>query len=315
MKRRLTCILIVCVFVLGAVPVWAAEPPMKFIRIGGGGMGGAWYLGAAKMASYCEKIWPGISASSTAGGGVGNLHRIEKGEFQIAFAFTDIAANAYKGLKPFTSPMKDLRFLCSTNPAYVQTVAVPPIKSYYDLEGKKACAGTMVMTGYEVFFNILKAYGIEKKVTMISASYDKMVDLLVDGIVSADSIYGSVPHLVPNEILTRRKVNFLPIEEEKIKKLIGQYEGMVDVTIPPNSFKTQDYPVRTVGSMTCIVARADVPDEVVYKLLKYTWERKPELVEAHVVYKEFTPAIVPIGRTMPWHPGAEKFWKEIGVIK
>jgi TRAP transporter TAXI family solute receptor len=314
MKMRFWGILLACLFVLATIPAGAAEPPVKFIRIAGGGMGGAWYLGAAKMASFCEKIWPGISASSTPGGGVGNMGRLQKNEYQIAFTFTDTIYNAAKGKPPFKSPIK-LRFLCSTNAAYVQTIAQPSIKSYKDLKGKTACPGDKAKSGYDAFMKILRAYGIEKDVKIVSAGYAKMPDLFVDGVVDADMVYGSVPHLVPNEILVRRKAHFLSMEDPIRKKMVDTYGGMVDLTIKPNSFKTQDYPVKTVGSMTAIVSRADVPNEVIYKLLKYTWEHRQDLISAHVVYKDFVEETVPLGRTIPWHPGAEKFWKEVGVIK
>ena len=314
MKLRVFGILLACLFLLATIPAGAAEPPVKFIRIAGGGMGGAWYLGAAKMASFCEKIWPGISASSTPGGGVGNMRRLQKNEYQIAFTFTDTIYAAANGKAPFKSPIP-LRFLCSTNPAYVQTIAQPSIKSYKDLKGKTVCPGDKAKSAYDTFLKILKAYGMEKDVKLISASYDKMPDLFVDGVVNADMVYGSVPHLVPNEILVRRKAHFLSLDDSIRKKLLAAYGGMVDLTIKPNSFKTQDYPVKTVGSMTAIVCRPDVPDEVIYKLLKYTWEHRPDLISAHVVYKDFTKETVPLGRTIPWHPGAEKFWKEGGVLK
>lgn len=314
MKMRYWGILLACLFVLATIPAGAAEPPLKFIRIAGGGMGGAWYLGAAKMASFCEKIWPGISASSTPGGGVGNMRRLQKNEYQIAFTFTDTIYNAAKGKPPFKSPIK-LRFLCSTNAAYVQTIAQPSIKSYKDLKGKTACPGDKAKSGYDAFMKILRAYGIEKDVKIVSAGYAKMPDLFVDGVVNADMVYGSVPHLVPNEILVRRKAHFLSMEDSIRKKMVDTYGGMVKLTIKPNSFKTQDYPVNTVGSMTAIVSRADVPNEVIYKLLKYTWEHRKDMISAHVVYKDFVKATVPMGRTIPWHPGAEKFWKEVGVIK
>jgi TRAP transporter TAXI family solute receptor len=314
MKMRFWGILLAFFLVLAAIPAGAAEPPLKFIRIAGGGMGGAWYLGAAKMASFCEKIWPGISASSTPGGGVANMLRLDKNEYQIAFTFTDTIYAASKGKPPFKKPI-DLRFLCSTNAAYVQTIAQPSIKSYKDLKGKTACAGDKGKSGYDAFMKILKAYGMEKDVKMVSASYDKMPDLFVDGVVDADMVYGSVPHLVPNEILVRRKARFLSMEDPIRKKMVDAYGGMVDLTIKANSFKTQDYPVKTVGSMTAIVCRPDVPDEVIYKLLKYTWEHRPDLISAHVVYKDFTEETVPLGRTIPWHPAAEKFWKEVGALK
>ena len=110
-------------------------------------------------------------------------------------------------------------------------------------------------------------------------------------------------------------MNIIPIDGEISDKFIAKNSGFVKLAIPPNSFKHQDYPVDTLGSMTCIVAGPQVPENVIYKLTKYTWEHRQDVIDAHSVYKQFTEETVPKGRTVPWHPGAEKFWKEVGVIK
>jgi hypothetical protein len=313
MKSRSLFVLLVCVFVFASMPAGAAEKAPEFLRFAGGGMGGAWYLGAAKLASFAEKVWPSLSATATPGGGIANLRRLQKGEYQIAFTFTSAIYTASKGIAPFKKPI-DLRFVASTNPAYVMTVAVPSIKSWNDLKGKKLNGGVMGFSGYAMAQRLIKTYGFEKT-KLISSTYDKMPDMHVDKIVDATLVYGSVPHLVPNEILVRRKANFLPIDDWVRDKLISQNPGYVKLTIKPGSFKTQDYPVETLGSMTAIVARPDVPDHVVYQLLKYAWAHRQDMIDAHVVYKSFVGETVPKGRTIPWHPGAEKFWKEVGVIK
>ncbi len=314
MKSRCFVVILACVFVFTSMSVWAEEKAPEFLRIAGGGMGGAWYLGAAKMASFSEKVWPGVSASSTPGAGIANLRRLQKGEYQIVFTFTSAVFTAGKGTAPFKKPI-DLGFMASTNPAYVITVASPDIKSFKDLKGKTINGGPRGGSGYAATVKIIDIYGLSKETKIVSSDYDKMPDMQVDGVVAASLVYGSIPHLVPNEILVRRKVNFLPVDDWVRDKMISENPGLVKLTIKPNSFKTQDSPVESIGSMTCIVTRPDVPDHVIYKLLKYTWEHRQEMIDAHVVYKEFVEKTVPMGKTVPWHPGAEKFWREIGVIK
>ncbi|MBU4057855.1 TAXI family TRAP transporter solute-binding subunit [Patescibacteria group bacterium] len=314
MKSRTLTIVLTMMMIFASMSAWAQEKPLEFLRIAGGGMGGAWYLGAAKMATFAEKVWPKVSATSTPGAGIANLRRLQKGDYQLVFSFTSAVYPAGKGMPPFKEPI-DLRFVASTNPAYIITVAHPSIKSFKDLAGKTINGGPRGGSGYAATVNIIEKYGLKGKTKIVSSDYDKMPDMQVDGVVDASLIYGSIPHLVPNEILVRRNVNFLPIDEEVRDKMVTENPGLVKLTIKPGSFKTQDSPVATVGSLTCIVARADIPDYVIYKLLKYAWEHRAELIDAHVVYKDFVQDTVPLGRTVPWHPGAEKFWKEIGMLK
>lgn len=110
-------------------------------------------------------------------------------------------------------------------------------------------------------------------------------------------------------------MNIIPIDGEISDKFIAKNSGFVKLAIPPNSFKHQDYPVDTLGSMTCLVTSPDMPEAVIYKLTKYTWEHRQDLIDAHSVYKHFTEETVPLGRTVALHPGAEKLWKEIEVMK
>lgn len=314
MKSRTLAIVLAMMVIFASMSAWAQEKSPEFLRVAGGGMGGAWYLGAAKMAGFAEKIWPKVSATSTPGSGIENLRKLQRGDYQLIFTFTSTVYTAGKGMRPFKKPI-DLRFVASTNPAYIIAVAKPSIKSFKDLAGKTICGGPRGGSGYAATVKMIKEYGLKGKTKIVSADYDKMPDMQVDGVVDASLVYGSIPHLVPNEILVRRKVNFLPIDEKIRDKMVTENPGLVKLTIKPGSFKTQDKPVATMGSLTCVVTRPDVPDYVIYKLIKYTWEHRPELISAHVVYKDFVKETVPLGRTVPWHPGAEKFWKEIGVLK
>ncbi len=315
MKMRILFVLFCGIFMLSpSTIVQAKEKAPEFLTFAGGGIGGAWYLGAAKLASFADKSCPGISASAVPSGGVENIRKVEKGQYQFGFTFSSDVYAASKGLPPFKEPA-DIKFLASTNPAYVIIVANPPIKTFRDLEGKKINGGVMGMSGYAMTEKLVKAYGLEGKVTIVSSNYDKMADMQVDGIVDATLVYGSVPHLAPSEILTRREVNFIPVDEDVRAKLNAGNPGYVKLDIPADSFKGQTKPVPTIGSMTCVIVGSTVPANIVYDLLKYTWAHRSELVSAHSVYKQFTPEVVPLGRTIPWHPGAEKFWKEVGVIK
>ena len=314
MKGKFWIVLLATLFVIGSVSVSAAQKGPEFINIAGGGMGGAWYLGAAKLATFAEKIWPKTSATGGPGGGVSNLRKIVKGELDIAFTFTNTVYNAKMGRAPFKQPL-DLRFIASTNPAFVQIMARPPISSFKQLAGKKINGGKIGFSAYSMTEALVDAYGLKGKTKIVSSNYDKAADLQVDGMVDATLIYGSVPHYVFADTCRRSKVNFIPVDDAIRDKFIAKNPGYIKIAIPANSYDKQTKAVQTLGSMTCIVASPKLSTDTVYKLLKYAWEHKSELVDAHVVYKEFVKKSVGAGRTIPWHPGAEKFWKEIGAIK
>lgn len=314
MKRKIWSIFIATIFALVSISASAAEKGPEFLSISGGGMGGAWYLGAAKIATFADKIWPGTSATGGPGGGVSNLRRIAKGELHLAFTFTDTVYDAQKGAAPFNNPI-DLRFVASTNAAFVQVMAQSSISSFKQLNGKKINGGNIGMSAYSLTEALIGAYGLKGKIKIVSSDYDKAADLQVDGMVDATLIYGSIPHYVFSDSLRRSKQTILSIDDDIRDQFISKNPGYIKLSIPANSYDNQNYPIETLGSMTCIVASPDLSEDTVYQLLKYTWEHRSDLINAHVVYKEFVADIVGYGRTVPWHPGAQKFWKEIGAIK
>lgn len=292
----------------------------KYLNIAGGGMGGGWYLGGAKLAEFATRIWPGISVTASPGGGLANPMRIEKGETDIAFTYTHNAIAAYKGISPFKKPI-DLRAIMSVYTGYVTGIARPPIKSYAGLKGKKIAGGTAGKAGRAMTMIVLKSYGLEegKDFTNIPAGYSKAPSLFVDGMVSSAHVFGHLPHVVAREILIRRKANILPIDDKIANRLVAEQEGLVKLTIPAKSYKYQNESVPTVGAMSCIVCRKDLPDEMVYKLTKYFWEHMEEVAKTKSSYKELLgdggEELVIRGIKIPFHPGAERYWKEIGVLK
>jgi TRAP transporter TAXI family solute receptor len=87
------------------------------------------------------------------------------------------------------------------------------------------------------------------------------------------------------------------------------------ITIPANSYPGQTEPVHTIGSVTQFVTHADEPDDWVYKITKVTWEHRQRLVQAHKSYKELDKSMVMQGNHIPLHPGAARYWREVGILK
>jgi hypothetical protein len=292
----------------------AAEDAPDYLTLVGGGQGGAWYLGAAAMAELAKGIWPDISTTVTPGGSLANLQGVGRRKIDIAYAFAMDVTAAQTGMLAFEgTPIKDIRAIMSTNAAYLSTVVKPEIESYKDLAGKAAAPGSSGMTGLATFRNVVKEAGVSDQVKEINTDYPEMSGLFKDGIVSSATVIGSIPHSTVNEILSTSEGHLLGIEEDLLKLLIEKYnyERMV---IPKGTFIGQDKDVITAGSVTQVVTHADVPEEWIYELTKATWENRNRLIQAHPAYKELTKEMVMTGIRVPLHPGAEKYWREIGLL-
>ncbi|MFC6674178.1 TAXI family TRAP transporter solute-binding subunit [Marinobacterium aestuariivivens] len=248
------------------------------------------------------------------GGSLANLQGVGRRKIDIAYSFAMDVTAAHRGTLSFEGrPIQGVRAIMSTNSAYLSTVAKPDIKSYRDLAGKAVAPGRAGMTGLATFRNVVGEFGIADQLKEINTDYPEMSGLFKDGVVSAATVIGSIPHSTINEILSSTQGHLLGIEDEVLERLIEKYnyERMV---IPAGTFQGQNKEVVTAGSVTQVVTHADVPDEWIYQLTKTSWENRMRLVQAHPSYKELTEEMVLTGIRIPLHPGAERYWREIGLL-
>jgi len=292
---------------------FAAAGP-EYLTMVGGGQGGAWYLGAAAIAELSKKVWPNVSSTVTPGGGIANLKGVGAKKIDVGFAFAMDVTAAYKGMLKFKGkPLTNLRALMSTNGAYLSTVAKPGINSYADLVGKSAAPGRAGMTGLASFNRIAEEMGIAKGVKVVNTGYGEMSALFQDNVVQSATVIGSIPHPVVDEILSVSEGHLLPVDDAVADALVKAF-NYEKVTIPAGTFKGQDKDVPTIGSVTQVTTYAEMPDEWAYNIVKATWENRQRLVQAHKAYSEFDEKIAVKGVRIPFHPGAEQYWKEIGLI-
>ncbi|MGD9830647.1 MAG: TAXI family TRAP transporter solute-binding subunit, partial [Hyphomicrobiaceae bacterium] len=211
-------------------------------------------------------------------------------------------------------PASKIRAVMSTNGAYVTALGKPDIKTFADLAGKAAAPGRGGMTGRVTYQYVLNELGIKSKVKEINSGYAEMPSLFKDGIAQAVVVIGSIPHPVIDEILSTHQGNLLPIDG-KVAKVLTEKYNYEAVTIPAGTFKGQKADVQTVGSVTTLCTHADVPEEWVYKLTKAAWEGRQRLIQAHKAYKELDKTMVTKGVRIPFHPGAARYWREVGILK
>lgn len=293
---------------------FAAAAP-EYLTLTGGGQGGAWYLGAAAMAELVKATWPKVATTVTPGGGISNLKNVGAKKIEVGFAFAMDVTSAYRGTLKFEGkPVKNLRALMSTNGAYLTTVAKPGINSYADLVGKASAPGRAGFTGLLSFERIVAEMGIAKDVKIVNTGYGEMSSLFQDNVVQSATVIGSIPHPVVDEILSVSEGTILPVDGKVADKLVEAF-NYEKVTIPGGTFKGQDKDVPTIGSVTQVTTYAEMPDEWAYNIVKTTWEHRKRMIQAHKAYGEFNEEMAVKGVRIPFHPGAEQYWKEIGLLK
>jgi len=322
MKRGTLLAAMSLLIVLGlSVPLCHAE--VKFLRMVSGPEGGSWYPLGSGMMSIVEKNLK-ISTSNGPGGGVGNCKVVNAGRADFGWSYTHTAYNAYEGRGKFKKKNTNIRHLMSLYPGVFQ-MAVPrnsDIRSVADLKDKRIVPGKVGFTGTVIAELVLKAYGltfdsIKKNGGMVSfVGYADSAALLKDGHSDCYMAVTSCPQSTLIDLNFRPGIRFIPIDEAHLKKIREMEPGLMPTLIPKTAYKGMTEDVPTVGTVTCIVVNKDVPDDVVYNVVKTLYAHWPELAKIKKkAIEDSKPEKALMGANIPVHPGALKYYKEMGYVK
>jgi hypothetical protein len=291
-----------------------------YINILTGGTSGVYYPLGVAMSQIIGKAIPDakVSVQSTKAS-VENLNLLEAGRGELAFTLGDSLSDAWKGNADagFTTPLKKLRTVAGIYPNYIQIVASADsgIKTLADLKGKRISVGAP-KSGTELNARaVLKAAGLSyhdfAKVEYLpfGESVELMKNRQLD--VTLQSAGLGVSSL--RDLATAQKIVVVAIPAETVKK-IGD-PAYQPAMIPAHTYEGQDADVPAVAIQNFLVTHAGVPDDVVYKMVKAVFENNDALVAAHSAAKAIKKETAVTSLPAPLHPGAAKYFREIGVLK
>jgi len=324
------------VVAVGLMAQGAIAQEMKFFRIGTGGTAGTYYPIGGLIANAisnppgsraCDQGGscgvPGLIATAVASNGsVGNVNAIMGGSLEAGFSQSDVAywAQTGTGLWDGKTPVEKLRLIANLYPESIHLVTRKDanIKSVADLKGKKVSldepgSGTLVDAKI-----ILDAYGLTEK--DISPEYlkpDQAADRMRDGAMDAFFFVGGYPAGAIAELASQHPVTIVPLAGPEIDKLQEKYSFFAEDTIPAGTYKGQDADVQTISVGAQLVTSADQPEELVYGITKALFNENTQKLFAagHSKGKLITLDNAVKGAGIPFHDGAEKYYKEAGKLQ
>ena len=254
------------------------------------------------------------------GGSQANIEMIEDGEAQFAIVQNDVMNYAYEGTNGFTAPVTCFSAIGCVYAEVCQVIATKSsgIKTIADLAGKNVAVGD---AGSGVYYNatqILAAAGldIDKDINKTAASFGDAATLLKDGAIDAAFITAGTPTPAVSDLATSTDIVAVDLGEDVINKLMADYPFYAkhEYTSADYAFIGDDAST-TVAIMATFIVTNDMSEEQAYEITKNLWEKQDDIAVAHAKGKEMSKdtAAAAIGN-VPLHPGAEKFYKEIGVI-
>jgi TRAP transporter TAXI family solute receptor len=302
------------------------KPEVKFIKIGVSSAGGDWFRAGAKFSTMIPAALPEVASSTVIGGGVVNVTRIGKGETQIGFALTPYPEQGYKGeSKHYPTAFKNVRLIASNLGRTVVVAMVvlkdSPIKSIYDLKGKRIVPGDRGWGTTELVEALMAAGGMpaEKfKADGGTISYTSITDrskALQDKNVDAIFIPAQVnfPDLMAVQQAVGIRVVGFP--NDLVDKTLATMPGLVKSKVPKGLYGVVDHDLASPGFLQQLIVDAGLSDELVYRLTKLWWTRIKEIHEIAPGLDQADVKMAMEHATIPFHPGALRYYKEVGVAR
>jgi uncharacterized protein len=302
---------------IAAVPAHAQQ---QFINVLTGGTSGVYYpMGVALSQIYAKAIPNAKTSVQATKASAENLNLLQAGRGEIAFTLGDALSDAWKGDEEagFKTPLKKLRGVAGIYPNYIQIVASADsgIKTLADLKGKRISVGAP-KSGTELNARaIFKAAGLSYKdfAKVEYLPFGESVELMKNRQIDVTLQSAGLGVSALRDLASSQKIVIVPIPPEVVAKVgdPAYQSGMV----PAKTYEGQTANVPTAYVQNFLVTHEGVPADVVYKMTKAMYENLDQLMAAHAAAKSIRKEGAIIGMPVPLHPGAEKYYKEIGVIK
>lgn len=289
-----------------------------FINILTGGQAGVYYpLGVALEKIYAEAIPDARPSVQSTKASVENLNLLQAGRGEIAFTLGDSLRDAWNGNAEvgFTQKLDNLRTISAVYPNYIQIVASEEsgIRTLADLKGKRLSVGAP-KSGTELNARaILGAAGITYddlgKVEYLP--FAESVDLMKNRQLDATLQSAGLGVASLRDLANAVSIVVVEVPADVVNALGSPYQT---ATIPAGTYQGQDADVQTATVINYLATRADLDEETVYRMTKALFENLDDMAAAHAAARSIKLDESATESPAPLHPGAERYFKEKGVM-
>jgi len=304
-----------------AAGLFAAAAQAQNISIATGGTGGVYYPLGGGMAAVLSKYVPGMQATAeVTGGSVANLQLIGTGKPYIALTMADATLDAYKGQDKFTGKAVPVRTLAVLYPnrMHVVSITASGIKTMADLKGKRVSTGSGGSATEVMAFRVIEAAGLDKDKDMtrerlgVAESVNALKDRKIDGFFWV----GGLPTAAVTDLANSPGVTIQMIDHAELVPAMNKKYGNLYVKdrIPKEIYKGMTVDNQQATVMNILVAHEKMDNQTAYNIVKTLFDKRDELIAVH---KEAENIKLENQKTeassVPWHPGAIKYFAEKGI--
>ncbi len=294
----------------------AAGAQAQQVKLMTGPQGGSWYPLGGAIANIGDKA--GMKVQVLPGAGIANVKAIEGGKADVGFANSISTVDGIAGRAPFDAPAKNVCNVATLYPQYFQIVANADsgINSLADAKGKSLAFQPKGNTAEFISNQALEVYGLKptdaSRVSYVS--YTDAVSLMKDNNAQLFTLGTTVPASAIMDLASARDIKLIGFPDDKFQAMRKLNPGYTKLMIKAGSYPKQTADVPAIGYATHVIARCDLDEGVVYKLLKGMVDNKADLVAITKAMGETTPKMMAEDIGVPMHKGAVKYYKEAGVL-
>jgi len=291
-------------------------------------LGSMGHMFATKINETINKDIPEVSATIVTGSSEENPLNVQRKRGHIGFTSAQFAGFAYAGEKSYENrPCKDIRFLYF----FVMVLdnflvrADSNIRKIEDLKDKKICVGPKGYTLTEGALRALEVYGLTPEIIRknggnVSFASDKdgaqmLQDKVIDAMFGHTAKSALISQILPIEHAVGLRP--LPYDRDKLQLIIKKMgKGIIAAEIDGGIYKAEPRPVLSFATPMVFVIHKDVPDDIVYKITKVSFAHQKEIVSTMgPFYNPFKIENAMLGSAIPIHPGALKYFRDVGITK
>jgi TRAP transporter TAXI family solute receptor len=269
------------------------------------------------------KIWnskiPGMNVTAQAtGASVENVRLMNRDEVELALVQTDTIDFAYNAKEAFKEPLTKMAVIAVLYPELIHIVVRGEldVNSFSGLRGMKIGVGAPGSGTEANYRQLLDAHKMAKgDIREQYLSFAESADQFKDRNIDAFMVTGGVPTSAIMDVATQRSIKILSIDDTMISILANKYPFLTAAVIPANSYKGVTKDVKTVAVSAVLIAHPKVSEAVAYDLTKALFENQAELAAAHAKGKVLSLQGAVQGASIPFHPGAARYFREKGVMK
>ncbi|KKB38272.1 TAXI family TRAP transporter solute-binding subunit [Bacillus thermotolerans] len=333
MKKRITFVLILSLSLIIAAcgnsaengqaeGEAAASGPLsgQTVTILTGGTSGIYFqVGNALAKVYGEELGAQTSAQTT-GASAENTSKLYQEKAELGFAMADTVTDAYNGEGNFAKvgALSNVRAVASLYPNYLQIVAPKDlgIERLEDLKGKDIAVGALG-SGTEIMAKrVLEGAGLTyDDINADFLSFSEGIEGIKNGTTDAAFLSSGYPNSGIMELAATDEVEIIPVPKELTEKLQKKYPAFDVGVIPAGTYEGVAEERDTVKVNNLLITHEGVPEEHVYEMTKALFENLDDLRNAHSSAKQITLENAVSKLPLPLHPGAEKYFKEQGVLQ